>query len=72
MTEKKGSLHRCLGIPQSERIPRTLENKIMSTEAGEHIRNPTQTGKRIIPVTKKLRQKTNEAINFRKGKRYYV
>jgi len=64
----KGSLHRQLGIPQDQRIPKTLLQKIQAAETGEKIRNPTETGKRRIAVTMLLKRRTAFALNVGYGR----
>lgn len=65
---ERGALHRQLGIPIRERIPKTLLKKIQSAKKGERIRNPTSVGKRIIPVTTLLKQRVNFALNVGYGR----
>lgn len=62
-SRKKGALHRQLGVPQKQRIPKTLLEKIMRTDVGKRIRNPTKTGKGSIRVTRLLKQRANFALN---------
>lgn len=63
---KKGSLHKALEIPKSERIPTTLLTRIKSAKQNTTIRNPTKTGKRRIKATGCLKKKVNFALNVRK------
>jgi len=66
--EKRGALHRQLGISTKERIPKTLVQKIVKTPIGKRIRNPTKTGKHLIKVTKLLKQRANAALNAGYGR----
>lgn len=61
---KEGSLHRQLGIPKDQKIPRSLLTKIKNAKVGkkygklrQKIRNPTRTGKRSITVTPLLKKR---------------
>jgi hypothetical protein len=42
--------------------------KIKSAKSGETIRNPTGTGKRMVPVTTLLKRRTNFALNIGYGR----
>ncbi len=55
---KKGALSRQLGIPIKKNIPIVLLNKILSAKVGQKIKNPTKSGKRIIPVTRLLKRRS--------------
>ena len=55
--ERKGRLHRQLGIPLGRKIPLTLLEKIKRTPVGRRIRNPTKTGRRRITVTRLLKRR---------------
>lgn len=63
---KKGALSRQLGIPEKENIPITLLNKIIAAKPGQTIKNPTKTGRRIIPVTRKLERRAILARNLKR------
>lgn len=65
---KKGGLSRMLKIPEEELIPLTLLDKIVSTEIGETIKNPTKKGKGYIKVTRLLKKR---AVLARNMKRYW-
>jgi len=54
---KKGALSKQLGIPEKENIPITLLNKIIAAKAGDTIKNPTQSGKKRIKVTRLLERR---------------
>lgn len=62
---KEGSLHRQLGIPKSEKIPKTLLTRIKSAEVGKTIRNPSKTGDRKIKVTPLLKKRAVLAHTLR-------
>lgn len=62
---KKGALSRQLKIPEEENIPVTLLNKIIAAKPGDTIKNPTKTGRRIIPVTRKLERRAILARNLK-------
>lgn len=64
----KGALHRQLEIPQEERIPRSLLQKIQAATTGDKVHNPTKTGKRSIPVTTLLKRRTAFALNVGYGR----
>src|SRR4030042_3151817 len=56
---KKGALHEQLDVPIDEKIPETLEKKIVDAPIGSTIENPTETGKKKIKITKCLKQRAN-------------
>jgi len=60
---EKGRFHKQLGINPKKRIPKTLVQKIMVSEIGDTIINPTETGKKKLKVTKLLKQRANFALN---------
>lgn len=62
---KKGSLSRMLGIPEKDNIPLTLLRKIVKTETGMIIRNPTKSGKRKIKVTRLLKKRASFALTVK-------
>lgn len=66
---KKGLLSKQLGIPEKEKIPMTLLNKIISAKAGQTITNPTKTGKRRIKVTRLLERRSILARNLKNIRR---
>lgn len=66
---REGALSKQLGIPIKKNIPMTLLNKIISSEPGKKIHNPTKSGKRIIIVTKLLKERSNLAKTFKTFKR---
>lgn len=66
---KKGALSRQLGIPQEKNIPVTLLNKIIRSKAGNTIRNPTLSGKRVIKVTRLLERRAILAMNLKNFQR---
>ncbi len=69
---KKGALSKQLGIPIKRKIPIILLNKIISAKAGQTIRNPSKTGKRLIKVTRLLERRAilaRNLKNFRRPKR---
>ena len=59
-TKNKGALHRQLGIPQSQKIPKAKLHKIVKTPIGKKVGRHT--------VTLKLKQRANFAINAQKRK----
>lgn len=65
---EKGLFHKQLGVPQKERIPKALVNKIVSAKVGSKIKNPTKTGKRTIRVTTLCKQRANFAKNVGYGR----
>lgn len=66
---KKGALSRQLGIPEKDNIPTRLLLKIKSTPLGKTIKNPTMKGKRLIPVTRLLKERVDFALNVQRKKR---
>ena len=62
---KKGALHRQLGIPQKVKIPITLLRKIKKAKIGSKIKNPTKVGKKVIKVTRLLKQRAVCAFTLR-------
>jgi hypothetical protein len=62
---KKGALHRQLSIPENEKIPFTLLDKIIAAKPGETIKNPTKTGKKTYKVTKLIEKRANYARNLK-------
>lgn len=65
---ERGLFHKQLGIPIKQRIPKTLVQKIVKTPIGQKIKNPTKKGKRIIKVTRLLKQRANFALNVGYGR----
>ena len=63
---KRGALSRQLGIPEEKNIPVTLLEKIRKTEIGKRIRNPTETGKRLIRVTRLLKKRAVMALTLKR------
>ena len=63
---KKGALSRQLKIPEKDNIPVTLLNKIIKAKAGDTIRNPTKSGKKIIKVTRLLERRAIFARTLKK------
>ena len=66
---KKGVLHRQLGIPQGQKIPLSLLNKIISAKAGETITNPASKGRKRIRVTRVLERRAILAKNLKEIKK---
>jgi len=67
--ERRGKLHRRLGIPVSEKIPVTLLRRIKSAPIGTTIINPTKTGRKRIKVTRLLKKEAVLADTLRKLKK---
>lgn len=63
---KKGSLHKMLGVSQSDPIPYTFLEKIRKTPIGETIINPVKTGKDTIKVTKLVKQRAVWGLNLKR------
>lgn len=66
---KRGALSKQLGIPTEKNIPVTLLNKIIRSKAGNTIRNPTLSGKRVIKVTRLLERRAILAMNLKNFQR---
>ena len=62
---KKGSLRKQLQIPESKKIPKSLLDRIIKAKPGEIVKNPTETGKRRIKVTRKLERRAILAKNLK-------
>ncbi len=54
---REGALSRQLGVPVEENIPVTLLERIKNASIGETVRNPTETGKRRVRVTRLLKRR---------------
>lgn len=54
---KTGALHRQLRIPMKKKIPMKLLSAIKKAKIGSKIKNPTKVGKKIIKVTRLLKQR---------------
>lgn len=63
---KKGALSKQLNIPEKNKIPFSLLNKIISAKAGDTITNPTKMGKRRIKVTRLLERRAILARNLKR------
>ena len=63
---KKGALSRQLGIPEEKNIPATLLNRIKAAEIGETVRNPCETGKQHVKVTRLLKKRAVLASTLKK------
>lgn len=61
---KTWSLSAMLDVPKKKKIPVTLLRRIKNTELGKTIKNPTETGKNKVKVTKKLKQKAMAVYNL--------
>lgn len=59
-----GALHRQLGVPKDERLPRTFLHRIQGADTGDTVENPTDIGVRSIKVTKLLKERVNLAITL--------
>ena len=66
---KRGTLSRQLGIPIKKNIPIILLNKIIRAHAGQTIRNPSRSGKRVIKVTRLLERRAILARNLKNFKK---
>lgn len=66
---KKGTLSKQLEIPEKKNIPIKLLRKIKNTNAGEKIKNPTKSGKKVIRVTRLMKKRANLAITLKRFKR---
>lgn len=44
--DKEGALHRQLGVPPNQKIPKTLLRSLNNAKQGSTIKNPTKTGKK--------------------------
>ena len=62
---KKGALSKQLGIPMKQNIPIKLLNKIVRSDVGDLIINPTKKGKRKIKITRLLERRAILARNLK-------
>lgn len=62
---KKGGLKKELGIPFTKKVPKTVLNKIVHTDIGNTIPNPTHLGHKKIKVTRLLDERANLALTLR-------
>jgi hypothetical protein len=60
-----GKLHQQLHIAQSEKIPKTLLTKIVDTDIGKTVRNPTSVGKPRYKVTRLMKQRATPVLTAR-------
>lgn len=58
---RKGALHRQLGISQSKRIPKKTLHDIVATDIGKHTHG--------VKVTRLLKSRANFALNAQKRRR---
>ena len=61
---KKGALHRELGIPKEEKIPKTLLTKIDRKKIGQKFQNPTHEGRKEIKETRLLKERAEFATRL--------
>ncbi len=66
---KKGALHKQLGIPQDQKIPLSLLNKIIAAKPGDTITNPSNKGRKRIKITRVLEKRANLARNLKNIKK---
>ncbi len=66
---KKGAFSKQLGIAEEKKIPSSLLNKIIKTNVGKVITNPTKTGRKRIKVTGILKKRANLVRNLKRIKR---
>jgi hypothetical protein len=67
--KKKGALSRQLGIPEEDKIPVSLLQKIRRTEIGKTITNPTTKGKKRMKVTRLLKKRSVVALTLKELRR---
>jgi hypothetical protein len=65
LSRHPGALHRQLGISQDTKIPKTLLTKIVDTDIGSTIRNPTSAGRRRYKVTRLMKQRATPVLTAR-------
>ncbi len=63
---KKGALSKQLDILEKDDIPMTLLRAIVIARIGMKLRNPTKSGKRMIPITRLLIRRALFAIVLKK------
>ena len=59
---KPGALSKQLGVPEKDRIPISLLEKIRNAEIGTKIKN----GKKVIAVTRLLKHRANFALTMKR------
>jgi hypothetical protein len=62
---KRGSLHRQLGVPKGEKIPKDLLNAVKAAEPGRVVR----AGGKRVRVTRLMKKRANLAVTLRKVRR---
>ncbi|MCH7850666.1 MAG: hypothetical protein IH845_03425 [Nanoarchaeota archaeon] len=66
---KPGRLHSDLRIKKGEKIPMSLLNALIKSEAGDTVKNPTKIGKKSILLTRKIEQRAILARNLKRMKK---
>jgi len=64
--KKEGALSKQLGISLKNNIPMALLNKIITSNYGETIKNPTKVGKRYLVVTRLMKKRAVLARTLKK------
>lgn len=59
----KGTFHKQLGIPPTEKIPLTFLQAIVNTEIDMYAHNPTNTGDKMIKVTRLVKRRAVALLN---------
>ena len=69
LSRRPGALHRQLGIPKDERIPKTLLVRVVGTDIGKTAKNPTLVGRPKYKVTRLLKRRATPVLTARGFKR---
>lgn len=63
---KHVSLSTTLRVPREENLPRSFLKQIVNTPIGQVAHNPTQRGRKMVRVTKNIKQAANFVYNIGK------
>jgi hypothetical protein len=66
LRRKPGALRRQLGIPKGKKIPVSLMRRILASDTGEVVKNPTTVGRPRYKVTTLMQQRVNPVLTARR------
>jgi hypothetical protein len=69
LSRHPGALHRQLRIAPETKIPKTLLVRIVDTDIGNMVSNPTSVGRRRYKVTRLLKRRATPVLTARGFKR---
>lgn len=61
--EARNLLHEDLGVPITERLPKSYLERIREAKKGAVVENPTKVGRARVKATKLLKERVNYALN---------